>query len=126
MIPHWQKLFKAVHGRTSINEFTLIGISLPISVLDIMFPALQSINLEQFGTASVGLGRDEFVKLSSFIKDNTSIKTLCIGGDTINDTAADSLSDAVKGHPTLQALVLVKSGLNDANILGKVLEGCSG
>ena len=127
MLPHWKKLFKALHGRTSINEFTLIGVSLPSVVLDIMFPALQSINLEEFGISSVGLGTDEFVKLSSFIKDSTSIKTLCIGGDTINDmSVASSLSDAVKGHPTFQTLVLVKSGLNNAHILGKVLEGCSG
>jgi len=126
MLPHWKKFFKALHGRTSISEFTLIGVSLPSVVLDIMFPALRSINLEEFGIASVGVGEDGFLKLTSFIKDNSSIKTLCIGGDTINDTAADSLSHAVKGHPTLEALVLVKSGLNDANILGKVLEGCSG
>ena len=47
MLPHWQKLFKALHGRTSINSLSIIGISLPVSVLDIMFPTLQTINLEQ-------------------------------------------------------------------------------
>ena len=36
MIPHWKKLLKAVQGRTKL-EFHIAGISLPTSLLGIVF-----------------------------------------------------------------------------------------
>ena len=127
MLPHWQKFANGLRGRTSIKALTLMGISLPIPVLDIMFPALQSTNLEQFGLVKAGLGSDGFQCLSSFLKTNTSLKTLALCGDLIDDmSVASSLSDAVKGHPTLREIGFVECGLNNASILGKLLEGCSG
>ena len=127
MIPHWQKLFRALNGRTLIiKQFSIIGISLPVQVLDIMLPVLQSVNLEKFGSASVGLGRDGFLKLTSFLRGNTSIKQLILGGDDLIDdmSVASSLSDAMRNHPNLELLILVACGLNNAGILGKILEGC--
>jgi len=126
LLPHWQKLFKALNGRTSsIKAMSLMGISLPTTVLDIMFSASKSINLEEFATVSVGLGRDGFLKLSSFIRENTSLKNLTIGGDLIDDlSVASSISYAIENHPTLELLILAACGLNNAGILGNILEGC--
>jgi len=125
LLPHWNKLFKALNGRTSIKAISLMGISLPTVVLDIMFSALKSINLEEFATVSVGLGRDGFLKLSSFIRENTSLKNLTIGGDLIDDlSVATSISCAIENHPTLELLILAACGLNNAGILGNILEGC--
>ena len=69
--------------------------------------------------------RDEgFLRLSSFLKTNTSLKCIGIGRDKIDDmSVATSFSDAIKNHPTLESISLEKLEMNK-NILGKVLEGC--
>ena len=41
MIPHWKELFKALRGRTLVDTFYIRHIHLPVSGLDMMFPALQ-------------------------------------------------------------------------------------
>ena len=45
MLPHWKKLAKALKGRTNV-EFRITGISLSISILDVVFPAVQMMNLQ--------------------------------------------------------------------------------
>lgn len=126
MIPHWKKLFKAINGRTNSLRITIRGISLPGSVLDIIFPTLQTTNLDHMLLLDVRLGNEGLLRLSSFLKTNTSIKNLCIGGERIRDLSiANSLSDAVKGHQSLDGIAIVKCGLG-ANVVGKVLEGCTG
>ena len=97
-------------------------------VLDIMFSVLQSVDLKTLTFYDVELGNDGFLKLSSFLRENTSVKKLCIGGDLIDDTSvASSLSDAIKNHPNLEILVLVKCFPFEhaTDILEKILEGCS-
>ena len=79
---------------------------------------LNLVDLTLFNTA---LGSDGLLKLSSFIKESTSIQNLTIGG-TINLSVARSLSDAVKDHPSLERIGFTRCGL-DANMVRKVLEG---
>ena len=122
ILPHWKKLANRLRGRASVN-IQLFRISLPVSVLEIVLPSLHSI--EELRFSATQLGNDGFLKLSSFLKDNTSLKHLLIGGDDKLDdiSVANSLSDAVKGHPTLDSLVFARLDLNN-DILGSVLKGC--
>ena len=129
MIPHWQKLFKALRGHGKVNMIKIFGISLPVSVLDIIFN--QSSNIEYFALLNVGLGNEGLLRLSSFVREKSSVKSLCIGGVgvRIDDmSVASSLSDAVKDHPTLEKLVLVAClhFEHHTDIIGKILEGCKG
>ena len=66
MIPHWQKLANGVSGRHKVEDMQFYRISLPISVLDIMFPSFHLIKKLRLYTT--GLGNDGIMKLSSFIK----------------------------------------------------------
>lgn len=117
LLPHWQKLFKTIHGRNSVIKVEIAGISLPIPVLDIMFPVLQSINLESLTLYHTGLGNDGLQCLISFLEHNSTLLALWIVAD-INSTAS-SLSKAIEGHPRLDIIVLMECGLNDATILRK-------
>ena len=45
LLPHWQKFAKCLNGCTSLVDLQITTISLPASVLDILFPVLQSMNL---------------------------------------------------------------------------------
>lgn len=123
MLPHWQKLLKTLHGRTHINTIKILGISLPVPVLDIMFPTFHSINLVTLTLFQTGLGIDGLLKLSCFIKDSASIKNLTIGG-TFNLSVARSLSAVVKDHPSLEMIGFLECGLNNVAILEKILAGC--
>ena len=80
LLPHWNRLFNELNGRTSTKRLFSTGISLPAPVLDIMFPVLQSMNLEVLGLIKVGWGREGFLKLSSFLRENTSIKHFSLVG----------------------------------------------
>ena len=127
MLPHWQKFAIGLKRRTSVEEVQILGISLPVSVLDIIFPALQSLSLKDVTLFNTGLGNEGFQCLSAFLKDNRSLKELFIAGDTIDDmSVASSLSDAVKDHPCLKVVGFVKCGLNNVAILEVILEGCKG
>jgi len=124
MIPHWIELFNALHGRTSVEEIQISGIKLPVSILDTIFPTLQSMHLNCLGLCVTRIGNDGFNQLSSFLKENTSLKYLTISGDRINDlSVASSLSDALSNHPSLEQIGLVQC-LGYTDILGKLLEGC--
>ena len=126
MLPHWQKLGKALHGRTSINSLSIefYNIHLAPPVLDIMFPALQSMDLYNITLNRNDLGYDEYMLLSSYIKENSSLKYLTVEDNDIDLSIAPSLSDAIKDHPTLERVSFVNSGLNNAAVLEKVLAGC--
>lgn len=124
MLPHWKKLFKALHGRT-LECIQIFEVIMSKSVLDIMFPTMQSVDLKTLTFYNVKLGNDGFLKLSSFLKENTTLKDLAVGTDHLDNTSvASALSDAIKNHPTLEQMFI--SGLDSSNIiLGKVLEGCT-
>jgi len=130
LLPHWQRLANRLRGRTKMEDvqMQIMGISLPISVLDIILPAFQSMNLTKLTLGDVALGRDGFQRLSSFIRENTSLDRFCFGGDMIDDmSVASGLSDAVKCHPNIALLAFTKCGLcNNPRILEKILEGCTG
>jgi len=128
LLPHWQRLFKALHGRTStnVNSIRIYKSTLSKPVLDIMFPSLQSMNLTEICLFNVGLGNEGFQCLTSFTGKNTTLKKLVIGMDNLDDvTVATSLSDALKNHPTLDMLLCAACGLNNVTILEKILEGCT-
>lgn len=126
MLPHWQKLFKALHGRTSLECIQISEVIMSKSVLDIMFPTIQSIDLKTLTFYDVELGNDGFLKLSSFLKENTTLKTLAVGVDNLDDVSvATSLSNALKNHPTLDTLLCAACGLNNVDILEKILKRCT-
>jgi hypothetical protein len=123
MLPHWQKLFKA-HGRT-LECIQIFEVIMSKSVLDIMFPTMQSVDLKTLTFYNVELGNDGFLKLSSFLKENTTLKELAVGTDHLDNTSvASALSDAIKNHPTLEQLFISELDLSNI-ILRKVLEGCT-
>jgi len=127
LLPHWKKLFKALHGQTSINSLSLIGITLPTPVLDIMFPTIQTMNLNDMLLYNVGLGSEGYQYIASFLNHNSSLQYLAIVDSMLDDLSiASTFSDALKNHTTLDRLILNKCGLNDIPILGEVLKGCRG
>jgi len=128
MLPHWNKLAKGLGSRTSVEEVQIMGISLPVSVLDIIFQTLQSMNLTKLSLGDNALGNEGFLRLTSFLKQNTSLIKLFLGRDTIDDMSiASSFSDALKIHPNLKGfLTFVGCGLSNPEILEKILEGCKG
>lgn len=107
-----------------MSDVNLYGVCLPRPVLDIMFSTLKSMNLSKLSLCSVRLGSDGLLKLSSYLKDNTCLKNLMIGSDTIDLPVASSLSDAVKDHPCLEGIGFIKCGLDNAAALRIILEGC--
>ena len=128
ILPHWKKLAKVLIGRTSVENVDLYGISLPTSVLDIILPAFQSMNLSRLYLCNVGLGSDGLLRLTSFLEENSSLKDLYFGGDSMGDNSiASSLSGAINSHPNLQVVVLVNCGLNINNdgALRIILKGCT-
>ena len=127
LLPHWKKFAIGLKRRTSVEEVQILGISLPVSVLDIMFPALQSLSLEDLTLYNTGLGYEGLQCLSAFLKENKSLCQLFVAAETIDDlTVASSLSDTVKDHPCLKVIGFVQCGLNNATILEVILEGCKG
>jgi hypothetical protein len=128
MLLHWQKFANALRGRASVEEFLVQNNRLPVPVLDIVFPALQTMNnLAELTLFITELGNDGFLRLSSFLRDNTSLVYLFLGGDTITDmSVARAFSDAINNHPHLIMLLFLDSSLsNDSDILEKILDGCT-
>ena len=126
ILPHWKKLAKALKGRTNV-EFLIAGISLPILVLDVMFPALELAKITQLVLSRTDLGNDELERLISFLGDNKSLRYLGIGEDLLNDISiASSLSDSIQNHPSLEGVGFSSCGLNSHDVFEKVLEGCAG
>jgi len=124
ILPHWKKLAKALVGRT-VKNVEIYHVSLPAPVLDVMFPTFQSMNLNRLSLFNVGLGNDGLMRLSSFLEENTNIRVLWLGGDTIDHSVANSLSYAIKSHPSLDTLVFSACGCSNNNVLEKILEGCA-
>lgn len=125
LLPHWMELFNALHGRTSVEKIKISRIKLPVLVLDTLFPTLQSLNLKQLGLYATEIGSEGLLLLSTYLKENSSLKCVVIGGDAIDDlSVATSLSDAVKNHPTLEQVSFINCALTSTDILGKLLEGC--
>jgi len=139
MIPHWKKLAKIILNgpllwNTIIPDHTATGrrplvihinnICLPKSVLDIILPCFYSVENLTFGQAE--LGNEGFLRLSTFLEENTTLKSLCIAVDKLDDVSvATSFSDAIRGHPTLSTIMLSNCGLNGQPIvLRKIFEGC--
>jgi len=126
MLPHWQKFANVLRGRMNADDVLLHCVSLPVSVLDIIFPAFQSTNLTGLSLCRTEFENGGWQHLSSFLKINTSLDRLFLGGDLIDDVAvASSLSDAIKSHPNLVMLAFSRCGLNNTPILREILEGCT-
>jgi len=121
LLPHWKKLANALI-RTSVETVTMRRVCLPISVLDTIFPAMNANN----NLANLAeLGRDEFLKLSSFLRENTSINHLILAGDTIDESVSTPLSDALNVHTSLNRLSFIECGLNNTAVLRIILGGCT-
>jgi hypothetical protein len=132
LIPHWQKLFKALRGRTSVTNVDIQRIHLPLSVLDLLFPCLETIPLKKLGLNATGMG-DGYMstvglqRFISYFKQNSTLHQLRIDGYTIDNlSVASTFSEALKDHPTLKVLIL-DSGRLEGNpeFLEKILEGCT-
>lgn len=127
MLPHWQRFANELSRRDSVTEIGIRGISLPPPVLDILFPALQSMHsLVNLNLIRNDLSNDGLLHLSHFLKKNTGLQKLAILQNVIDDlSVADSLSNALLNHATLKRLVLSNCGLNNIPILGELLKGCT-
>jgi len=127
MLPHWNKFAKALRGRTSVEEFEIVGISMPAEAVDTMFSTFQTMDLNVITFCDTGLGIPESLKLISFLRKNSSLREVYLGGEILgNASVASALSDAVNNHPNLETLMLVGCCHFDQNtdILGTFLEGC--
>ena len=127
LLPHWQKFAKGLKGCTKVEDVNIYGVSLPRPVLDIILPTLQTLNLETLTIYKTGFGDEEYLGLSSFLKQNTTLVKLFLGGDVINDiSVATELSGAIKNHPNIGLLSFTKCGLSsNPEILETMLEGCT-
>jgi len=127
MLPHWKKFAKALIGRVSVEILTIVGISLPVSVLDIIFPTLQTMNLSDLRLVDVGLSNEGMLRLSSFLRPNKTIWNLILGVKGVDDlSVATSFSDAIINHPKLLGLSMGGCGSNIASgVIPKILHGCS-
>jgi len=128
LLPHWDKFANELRGRDSVSRLRLRGISLPPRVLDIVFPALQSMNSLIYLTLYRNdLGNEGYQRLVAFLEGNTTLQKLTIVENVIDDLpVASSLSNALLNHATLKNLVLSKCGLNNIPILEEILKGCGG
>ena len=77
MLPHWKKFAKGLEGRTIVKRIYIQGIHLPVTLLDILFPALRQhlINLTTLQLISTNIGSDIFHYLSTFLQVNTTLTT---------------------------------------------------
>ena len=129
LLPHWQKFAKSLNGRTSVTMLKLYGVSLPVSVLDIILPTIQSMDLKVLSLyrtfENCGTGLEGFQRLSTCLKANTSLENLSLGGYSIDMSVANCLSDAIKCHPSIDTIILAQCGINkNADILEIILDGC--
>jgi len=131
MFPRWKDLTKSLIRRTLIEQvhikrFSIVGVSLPVSVLDIIFPAIQSMKLDELSLVDVGLSNEGMLRLSSFLRENRTIWNLIIGVNGVDDlSVASSLSDAISNHPKLSSLSAGRCGSNImSGIVPKILNGC--
>ena len=130
MIPHWQKLLKSLKGRTNV-AFGLVDISLPASLLETVFPALQLVNIVELTLFGCRMGSEGFTLLSSFLENNSNLESLGVGADDINGysidqgmSVASTFSEAIKNHPTLEKVFIAACiAYNTTNILRTILEG---
>lgn len=123
MLPHWQKLFKAIQGRSNVDTIYIIDICMPISVLDMIFSAVQLQKLQLIG---VNLGNEGLLRVVAFLEDHSSasLHRLALGWDAIDESVATPLADALKNHPTLERIGFAKCELNNVAVLKIMLEGC--
>ena len=131
IIPRWKELAKSLIRGTLIEQvhikrFSIVGVSLPVSVLDIIFPAIQSMKLDELSLVDVGLSNAGMLRLSSFLRENRTIWNLIIGVNGVDDlSVASSLSDAISNHPKLLSLSAGRCGSNImSGIVPKILNGC--
>jgi len=130
MIPHWQKLLKSLKGRTNV-AFGLVDISLPASLLETVFPALQLVNIVELTLFGCRMGSEGFTLLSFFLENNSNLESLGVGADDINGysidqgmSVASTFSEAIKNHPTLEKVFIAACiAYNTTNILRTILEG---
>ena len=125
MIPHWNKLLKALKGRTNV-EFGITSVSLSTSLLDVVFPALQLVNIVELTLFGCGLGDEGFQCLSFFLGNNSSVKSLGVGADQIDNwLVARALSGAIKDHPSLEEIFVANCVGHNTRNLSTILLGCT-
>jgi len=125
LMPHWQKFAKGLNGRPSEIDLQIYSYSMPQSVLDVMLPSLQSMNLISLALSDVGLGNEGLLRSSHFLNENTRLTKFIIGWDIIDLSVAPFFSDAIKNHPSLEAIGFGNNcGLNNTAVLKTILEGC--
>lgn len=126
MLPHWKKFANEIK-KTTVNDITIGCIKLPLPILDVIFPAFQSMTLTKMILFNADMRNEGLLCLSSFLRGNTSLQVLVIAFENIVDLpVACTLSDAIDDHPTLRAIGLISCGIgNNAGILAKVLTGCT-
>jgi len=125
MLPHWQRFGSSLIGRSTVKDVRLCGFTLPASVLDIILPTFQTMdNLTHLSLYFASLGNEGFLRLSSFLQNNTSLRFLFLGCDKIDDiSVVTSFSDAMKNHPNLESISFGRMEFSNI-ILGKFIEGC--
>ena len=123
LLPHWNKSMKALHGRDCVNEFHLSAVHPPWE-LESIFPTLQSLtNMTSLKIGVTELGEAGYLRLSSFIKENTSLKNIALAETIDSLSVANALSDALQSHPNLEGVSFVLCGLDNATFLGGSLKG---
>ena len=123
LLPHWQRFATALNVK--MEYIRIRGISLPISVLDIILPSLQSTcNLTKICLCDANLGNEGLLRVADFLKENSSLVSFALRETICELSLANVLSDALNSHPTLRNIRLTSCGLNNIEILQKILEGC--
>ena len=128
MLPHWIKFAKGFgDGLINVQNILIGRVSMPLPVLDILLPAFQTAALTQLNLFQIDLGNDGYLRLSTFLRENSSLKCLIFGMEEIHDvTVASSFSGAIMNHPNLEILLFIECGIgNNISILPRILEGCN-
>ena len=124
MLPHWKRFADEVSGHSNVDSIFIFDIGMPVSVLDMILPKLQMMNLKTLQLLGVNMGNKGLLRLAAFLGDHSSLSDFALGWDTIDESVATPLSDAVKNHPTLDQIGFAKCGLDNVAVLKIILEGC--
>lgn len=101
-----------------------LRVQLHKSVLEVIFPPLQSMTLEHLVIRNSRVDREGLLLISKFVSQNTTIKRIQMIDCRVDDhDVAQSLSIAISTHPKLEDVCITECGLE--NIIGIVLQGCT-
>lgn len=82
MLPHWKRFVDEI--RRYVDTIHIVEICIPISVLDMIFSAVQLQKLQLIG---VDLGNEGLLRVVAFLEDHSSasLHRLALGWDAIDD-----------------------------------------